>query len=160
MVAGGDVLVAQLIDPVGAGLAADAARLFDHRLEQPLGRLPSLAGDDDQVGAERRHLVPLLAAEGVGGDDADAVAAHGAHEGERGPGAAAGVLDDGVSGMQPAVGRGAVDDGARHPILHAAARVLPLELDEDGAAPFGDDPAQRDEGGVADGLEDVHEAMV
>ena len=44
----------------------------------------------------------------------------------------------------------------RHAVLHAAGRVLPLELDEDVRAVRRHDLAQPDERGVADGVEDVH----
>src|SRR5918992_1508042 len=91
----------------------------------------ALPRDEREPRAERRHLVQLVAAERVGADDVDGVALRGADQRERGAGAPARVLDDRVARPQPPVAFGPRDDGLGHPILHAARRVFPFELDED-----------------------------
>src|SRR5262249_47977996 len=101
------------------------------------------------------HVIALLLAERVGGDDVDPVALRGADEGERRAGRAAGVLDDGVAGLQATVELGALDDRARHPILEAAGGIFPLELDVDLGGGGGRELAQPHQRRVADGLEDV-----
>jgi len=101
-------------------------------------------------------VIAFLLAERVGGDDVAAVPLGRAHQRQRGPRAAAGVLDDGVAGLQPTVGLRARDHRQRRAILHAPRGVLPLELDEDLGAARRDDLAEADQRGVADGVEDVH----
>ena len=155
-VPGDRVGVLELVREEGPRLPGDLAGGRDHVLDQLLRRQAPFARDERQLGAERGHVVPLLAAEGVGRDDPDPVALRGGDERERGPGAPAGVLDDGAAGPEPAVGLGARDHGERHPVLHAPGRVLPLELDEDVRRARGDDLAKADEGRAADGVEDVH----
>ena len=135
------------------GSSAIFRAAFNHVEDELLGGAPAFAGRQRQLGAESGHMVELVAAERVGGDDAQAIAFRRADEGERGAGAAAGVFDDKAIGLEPAIAFGAFDDGLGHPILHAARRVLPFELDEDSCAAGRRHPAQRDQRGFADRLE-------
>src|SRR6185503_2315189 len=91
------VVVLELVGPVRARLAREHARALDHVENELLRRLTAFARNERQLGAEGGHLVELLAAESVGGDDPDPVTTGGADERERGARAAAGVLDDGVA---------------------------------------------------------------
>ena len=61
----------------------------------------------------------------------------GADQRERDARAAAGVLDDGAARLQAPVGLGGLDHGERHPVLHAAGRILALELQQDARAAAG-----------------------
>ena len=83
-----------------------------------------------------------------------------ADQGQGDAGAAAGVFDDRAAGHEAPVRHGRVDHGERHAVLHAAGRVLALQLQEDAGAVAGHDVAQRQQAGVADALQDVaHEAI-
>src|SRR6266487_5489965 len=61
-----------------------------------------------------------------------------------------------VAALVPAERIGGDNHRPRHPVLHAARGVLPLELHEDVRAPWWNDLAESDNRGVADGFEDVH----
>ena len=87
--------------------------------------------------------------------DPDPVTLRGADEGERRSRASPGVLDDGISRFQAAVCLRPRDHGCRHPILHAAGGVLPLELRVDPGAIGRNDLAKTDERGVPDGGENI-----
>ena len=83
-----------------------------------------------------------------------AVALRPADERERGPGAAARVLDDRVAGRDQPVPLGALDHRERHPVLHRAGRVAVLELHPELGAVRRRAPAQPDERRVPDRVED------
>jgi hypothetical protein len=102
-------------------------------------RPPSLGG------AQRRHVIALLLAERIGGDDLDAIALGRRDQRQRGSGAAAGVFEHGAARLQAPVRLGARDHGVGHAVLHAAGGVLPFELDEDLRAAARHDLAQRHE---------------
>ena len=99
-VIGGELIgVVELVGPEGARSLGDLARGFDHVAGQRRVHAAAGAGDDGQLGAERRHVIALLGAERVGRDDAERIAARGANERKRNAGAAAGVFDDALPGF-------------------------------------------------------------
>jgi len=120
-----------------------------------LGGEASLASNQRELRAQGRHLIALLLAECVRGDDLERVAPGGADERQRRARAAARVLDHGVPGLQSTVLLRARDHGARHPVLHAAGGILPLELREDVRAPGWNDLSQSNQRGVSDRIENV-----
>ena len=89
---------------------------------------PSTDGIDVELRAERPHQLEPLLGEAVGHHDQRAVTLRAADERERGPGAAAGVLDDRVAGRDQPVALGPFDHRQGHPVLHRAGRVRVLEL--------------------------------
>ncbi len=150
------VLVVELVGPVGAGLAAQLTGGLDHVQDQFPGGAAPLARHQRQLRTQRRHVIPLLLAEGIRGDDPDTVALGGADQRQRRARAAARVLDDRVTGPQPAVLLGPRNHRLRHAVLEAAGGVLPLQLHEDVRALGRHDVAQANHRGVADGAEDFH----
>jgi hypothetical protein len=72
---------------------------------------------------------------------------------QRDPGAAAGILDHCPARLQASVSLRRLDHGERHPILHAAGRVLAFDFEQDAGAISRHDMAQRDERGSADAVE-------
>ena len=106
---------------------------------------PTGALDQRELGAERAHVVALLPAEGVGGDDVQRVTLRRADEGERHARAAARVLDYRAAGREPAVALGGLDHRERHAVLHAAGGILVFELDENARAPLRGDPPEWNE---------------
>ncbi len=80
----------------------------------------------------------------------------GADQGQGGSRAAAGVFNDGPSGLQPAVLLRPRNHGLGHAVLHAAGGILPLQFHEDVRAIGGNDLAQPDQCCVSDRLENVH----
>jgi hypothetical protein len=145
---------AELVDPIGVGLLADAASSFDHVEEHLFGRATTCVGHQGELRAVGHHVVEFFLAEGAGADDVNVVSLGRADQGERGPGAASGVFDDGAAGAQVAVLLGLGDNAERHAVFHAAGGVLPFEFGEDPGRALGNDTAKLDEGGVADGAED------
>ena len=55
--------------------------------------------------------------------------------------------------VQAPVGFCRFDHGKRHPVLHAAGRVLALKLQQDATAVCGNNLAQGHQGGAADAIE-------
>jgi hypothetical protein len=125
------VVVVELVGPICMRLSAQPPGDLDHVQDQLPRGAASLAGDERQLGTQRRHVIPFLLAERIGADDPDTVALDGADQRERCARAATGVLDDGASGLQSTVLLRPRDHGLRHAILDAAGGVLPLELHED-----------------------------
>jgi hypothetical protein len=74
------VVIVELIGPVGVRLLAQLASGLDHVQDQLLGGEASLARDQRELRPERRHLIQLLRAEGIGRHDVDTVAPGGADE--------------------------------------------------------------------------------
>ena len=107
-----------------------------------------------QRGAEQLHVVELLFAEGIGGDDVEGVAFHRADQRQGDAGAAAGILDDRTAGFETPVGFRRLDHRERHPVLHAAGGVLVLGFEQEAGAVGGADMAQGDQRRVADAVED------
>jgi hypothetical protein len=105
--------------------------------------------------AERPHREDLLFGEGVGRDDPKRVALQRADEGERRARAAAGVLDDGLAGAQPARALGAFDHRQRHAVLVGARGVRALELDHDLGHSRADEFAEPRDGRMADRRKDA-----
>src|SRR5262249_5442875 len=101
-----------------------------------------------------RRGVVLLLADGGGGDDADRRPLGRAAERQRGPGAAAGVLNDGAAGPETSVLLGALDRRERHPVLHRRGRVVSLHLYQHAGVTGRDDMTELHERRSADGLED------
>src|SRR3546814_10854803 len=113
-----------------------------------------------QLGAGDAQEILLLLALGIGDDDDGAIAARAGDQGEADAGVAGGALDDDAARPQRAALLGVLDDGPGGAVLHRAAGVLELRLAEDLAAGLLRQPAQADEGGVADRADktvaDVH----
>jgi len=150
------VPVLELVGPVGVRLLAQPAGGLDHVQDQSLGGAASLARDESQLRTQRRHVIPLLGAERIGGDDPETVAFGGADQRERCPRAATRVLDDRVSGLQSTILFRPRDDGLRHPVLHAAGRILRLELHENLGAARWNDLAKSNHRCVSYYVENVH----
>ena len=79
---------------------------------------------------------------------------HRADHRQRGAGAAAGVFDDAHARTEGASPFGRFDHRQGHPILVGPRRIEELELDDHIGGPVCHEPAQADDGGAADGLED------
>ncbi len=150
------VLVMELVRPVGVRLPAQLTGGLDHVQDQFPGGRASLALDERQLRAQRRHVIQFLLAERIGGDDLQAVALCGADQCQRCPRAATRVLDDGIAGLQPAVRLRPRDHDLRHPVLHAAGGVLPLELHEDLRATGWNDLAKPSDRRISNGLKNIH----
>ena len=150
------VVVIELVRPAGVRLPAQLAGGLDHVQDQFPGGPASLARHERQLRSQRRHVIQLLPAERVGGDDADAVAPGGADQCQRCSRAAARVLDDGVAGLEPSVFLRPRDHGLRHPVLHAPGGVLPLELRQDLRAIGWNDLAKPGDRRISNGLENIH----
>ncbi len=136
-----------------AGPPADLSRGLDHRRDELPGDEPAVAGNDRQLRAERGHLGELVFAEGIRGDDVQPISLRRADQGERSAGTAAGVLHHGVAGRQSSIFLGPPDHRLRHPVLHAAGRVLALGFHQDPGAAGRHDPAQFHQRGIADCLQ-------
>src|SRR5436190_16812748 len=76
-------------------------------------------------------------------------------ERQRHAGASGGVFDDRAARLEAPVRFGRFDHRERHPVFHAAGRILALDLQQNARAFFRDDLAQRQQRCVADALEDV-----
>ena len=83
------------------------------------------------------------------------VTLHRTHQGQGDTSAASRVLDDRTARRQPAIGLGGGNHRQCHPVLHAASRVLRLQLDEDSRGVGRLDPAQVQHRRVADKGQDV-----
>jgi len=84
-------------------------------------------------------VIELFLAEGFRADHVNAVALGRAHESQRGAGRAAGVFNQRVPGRHAAVFFGGGDQAQGHAVLHAARRILKLELSQDPGAVPGND---------------------
>src|SRR5215831_7123465 len=113
---------------------------------------------DVEIGTEGSHQLEALLGEAVRHHDHAPVALRATDERERGPRAAARVLDDRVTFLQQAVALGPLDHRHRHPVLHRAARVAVLELQPQLRAVLRRAACQADERRVADRVEDRHAA--
>ncbi len=153
--------IVELIGPESAGLFLDQPGRRDHVAGQFPGHAAALAGHDLELRAQDAHVVELLAREGVGRDDMKRVALHRTDQRERYAGAAAGIFDHAAAGRQPPIRLGRLDHGERHAVLHAAGRVLVLKFQQDAAAAGRPDTHQRQQGGMADAVEDCgHELFL
>ncbi len=111
-------------------LLAQLTRCLDHVQDQLFGGKSSLAWDQSELRAERCHVIQLLLTKRIRADDVNAVTFHRAYQSKRGSCAAACILKDRVSGLQPAIFLGARNHGLCHPVFDAAGRILPLQLNE------------------------------
>ncbi len=100
-------------------------------------------------------MLELLARKGIRRHDMQGIAFDRADQRQRYPGAAPGVFDHGAAGLQAPVGLGCLDHGQRHPVLHAAGGIFVLQFQQDARAIARRDPAQGQERGIADPLQDV-----
>ncbi len=149
------VMVVELVGPVSVRLLAQLTGGLDHVQDEFLGGATSLTSDERELGTQRRHLIQLLLAERIGGDDLETIAFDGADQRKRCPGTATCVLDDGVSGLQSTVLLRPRNHGVCHSILDAAGGVLPLEFHED-VRTFGwNDLAKSNHRCVSDSVENV-----
>jgi len=82
-------------------------------------------------------------------------ALHGANQRQRNASAAAGVFDERAAGSETPVGPGGLDHGERHPVLHAAGRILALHLEKDAGSIGWNHLPQSDQRRVSDAVEDV-----
>ena len=116
--------------------------------------IPCRGRDHFHGGSKRFDSSKLLGREGIRGDDVQGVSGQGANECQRTSGAAAGVLDNRLTGCQPPVLLGPSNHGQRHPILVRTGGIATFELHPDLS------PArawrQLDQRGVADRIEKAH----
>jgi len=84
----------------------------------------------------------------------DGNAAGRAGEGERGSGAASGVLHHRSGRRETPGSRGRLDDRRRHAILHAPGGVVAFELQEDACMTVRNDPVELDQGSPSDRAHD------
>ncbi len=110
---------------------------------------------DDHLGAVRLEQADLFLRHLVGHREDAAIALERRGHGDADAGVAAGPLDDRPAGLEVATPLGVLDDGEPDPVLDRPAGVGVLRLAVDGGADAGADPAEPDERGPADGLEDV-----
>ncbi len=132
---GDHVGVVELVGCVVAGLGGELAGVLDHAADvlggdarPPLDRLDHL-----ELCAESAHQLEPLLGEAVGDHDPAAIALGSADERHRGSRAPARVLDHRRLRVDQPVPLGALDHGERHPVLHRAAGVEVLELDQSSA---------------------------
>src|SRR6185312_252759 len=69
-------------------------------------------------------------------------------------GASGGVFHDRAAWRETTVGLGGLDHRERHAVLHAARGVLALDLEQDAGTVRRRDAGERDEGRVADAVQD------
>lgn len=117
----------------------------------------SVTWEERQLRTQRFHVIALVLAESIGGDDPETVAFGRADQCQRSPSAATRVLDDGISGLQSPVFLGPRNHGQRHPILHAAGGGFQLELHEDLRTIGRNDLAQSNHRCISNGVENVQE---
>jgi hypothetical protein len=149
-------MVVELVGPVGVGLLAQLTRGLDHVQDQFLGGKTPFASDERQLRTQRRHVVQLLLAERIRADDFYPIAFGGADQCQRCARAATRVLDDSVSGLQSTILFRTRNHGVRHPVLHAAGGILPLELHEDIGAIGWNNFAKPNDRCVSNSVENVH----
>ena len=116
------------------------------------------AGGDDDLGAEEAHELAALDGEGFGHGDDEGVAFGGADHGEADAGVAAGGFDDGLAGLEGATLFGVFDDAEGEAVFDGAEGVEGFDLDVEVDA-GGGEVVDADDGGVADGAEDVVELV-
>ena len=112
--------------------------------------MPSDAGREDELGAERAQQGAALLRHGLRHRQDDVVAAGRADERERDARVAAGGLDDRAAGLELAGRLGGVDDRDADAVLDRVGRVVELELADDGRGGSVGDLVDADQRGVAD----------
>src|SRR6266542_3662755 len=160
---GDDVRVAELVGGVVAGRCRELGGARDHVVDVLRGHLrAALHGRNDiELRTKRPHQLEPLLGEAIGDHDQCPIPLRAGHERERGPRAAAGVLDDRVPGRDQTVPFRTLDHRERHPILHRSRRVAVLELQPQLGAIRRRAAAQTNKRRVPDRFEDrLHWVMV
>jgi len=149
-------MVVELIGPVGVRLLTQLTGCLDHVQDQLLGGESSFAFNESQLCTQRCHVIQLLLAESIGADDLKRIAFGDTDQCKRCPGAATGVLNDRVSGLQPTILLCPRNHGMRHPIFHTTGGILPLELNEDISTIGWNELAKSNHRCVSNGMENFH----
>ena len=113
------------------------------------------SGGEHQFGTEGTQYGPPFPAHRVRHGQDDAIAAGGAHHGQRDAGIAAGGLDDGAAGGELARGLGSIDHGQRDAILYRIAWVCGLQLDQHRGGGVAGYPVEPHQGSATDGFGDI-----
>ncbi len=143
--------IVKLVGPDGAHGLGEAARIF----HVVVGVLVGDGGHFDEFGAQLADGVLLLLALGHGDDDHGAEAHGPGHDSQADAGISGGSFDDGAAGLQVALGDGIPDDEQGGAVFHRLAGIHELGLAQNGAAREFRGLSQADEGGIADGGNDV-----
>src|SRR3989442_587419 len=109
---------------------------------------------EHELGAERTDDPFALDRDLVRHAELEGVATHRADHRQCGPGVPARRVEDRSAAAQAALLFGGEDHPEARPVLDAAARIRALDLRPELAAEAGPDAMQRDEGRLADALED------
>src|SRR5262249_15106284 len=136
--------------PVAGGIAAAD-------LVEPLQReihVALAARREDEVGAVRAHDLLALVAHSRGHDDRAPIALHRGDERAGDAGVAGGALEHAHARLEIAARFRALEHVEIDPVLEAAARTVPLELEVDRRYHVGRHAAELDEGRAPDGLAD------
>lgn len=114
-----------------------------------------VGGANDDFGAEGLEHIHFFLALLVGRGENTAIAAHASDEREAHSGIAGGTFDDGATGFEQAIFLGIVDHFDSHPVLDGVAGIEGFDFGEYEGGDFGGQFVDFDEGGIADGFEDI-----
>jgi hypothetical protein len=121
--------VTHLVCPVASCTFGNDTGLFDHVLCQLLRHLPAITRNDGQLSPENAHVIKFLARECIGGHDIEGMTLHRADQRQRHTRAPASIFHHRAASRKAAIDFGRFNHGERHAILHAAGRILVLELE-------------------------------
>src|SRR5687768_4293882 len=148
------IVFAQLVRPPVTRFLTDGSSSLDHLPDQCLRTAPVIARHLGEVCAERAHRAPHLFTESIGRHELQSIAERGANESERYTGAAPGVFDHRAAWLKQTLGDGCADHRPRHPVLHAARRIRPLDLRQNPRVPRRNYARQLDDRSVPDRVDD------
>src|SRR5205823_14657607 len=115
------------------------------------------AGREDEIGAVRAHDLLALVAHTLGHHHRAGITLHRRHECARDAGVAGRALEHAHARLEITAGLGLLEHVQIDPVLEAAARSVPLELEVDERTHIADDAVEPYERRAPDGLDDARQ---